>query len=207
MLACRNVVMRRNVRSSYSERAAVGWFGSIKRFLCQGWRFERDAIRLLIWAWRPRSRVDPVEFDPEAFPIHCLNCGYALVGQEQGRCPECGQTYERGQLLVRIYARHQRPRRSLSRRCLWPAILVIIGCILAGEQMARAHTGHWGYQGRLFADSEIGSILSLFMMLLSIAAVVVLYWSWHKRLMADWVKRSPEFFRWLREHRPWEQSG
>ncbi len=49
------------------------------------------------------AEVDPLLFSEEAFPVHCPGCGYLLRGLPDGRCPECGRPFKRGQLLVRQY--------------------------------------------------------------------------------------------------------
>ena len=49
------------------------------------------------------ARVDPTMFSEEEFPVCCNKCGYLLRGLPDGRCPECGDTFERGRLLVQQY--------------------------------------------------------------------------------------------------------
>lgn len=50
-------------------------------------------------------RVDPACFPEQEFPTVCLRCAYRIVGPVSGRCPECGQEFERGRLLVELYVR------------------------------------------------------------------------------------------------------
>jgi hypothetical protein len=49
------------------------------------------------------ARVDPTLFSEEGFPVFCPRCRYSLRGLRDGLCPECGQPFERGALLVRQY--------------------------------------------------------------------------------------------------------
>ena len=49
------------------------------------------------------ARVDPALFSEEDFPVFCPKCRYSLRGLRDGLCPECGQPFERGGLLVRQY--------------------------------------------------------------------------------------------------------
>jgi len=51
------------------------------------------------------ATIDPSLFSEEAYPVHCAKCGYNLRGLPDGRCPECGTEFPRGQLLVRTYVR------------------------------------------------------------------------------------------------------
>jgi hypothetical protein len=49
------------------------------------------------------ARVDPALFSEEEFPVYCEKCDYLLRGLPDGRCPECGQPFERGRLLALQY--------------------------------------------------------------------------------------------------------
>jgi hypothetical protein len=51
------------------------------------------------------ARVDPTQFPEEEFPVYCPKCEYLLRGLPDGRCPECGEPFERAELLVLEYAR------------------------------------------------------------------------------------------------------
>lgn len=62
------------------------------------------------------ARVDPAAFEEDEYPVHCLNCGYALRGLPDGLCPECGKEFSRSLLLVEIYARGRRPKHDGWRR-------------------------------------------------------------------------------------------
>lgn len=59
------------------------------------------------------ARVDPAAFPEEEFPLNCPNCRYLLRGLPEERCPECGEPFDRGRLLVLHYVvwRTQRQRR------------------------------------------------------------------------------------------------
>jgi hypothetical protein len=50
------------------------------------------------------ARVDPEHFPEEDFPVHCPRCEYLLRGLAEERCPECGEPFDRGRLLVLQYA-------------------------------------------------------------------------------------------------------
>lgn len=60
----------------------------------------------------PDATVDPAAFPEAEYPVRCLECGYALQGLPDGRCPECGTSFKRGRLLVETYAFGRRPRRD-----------------------------------------------------------------------------------------------
>lgn len=50
------------------------------------------------------ATVDPTLFPEDDYPVYCTKCGYSLRGLSDGKCPECGTQFERGQLLVWTYA-------------------------------------------------------------------------------------------------------
>ena len=50
------------------------------------------------------ATVDPSLFSESEYPVFCTKCSYCLRGLPDSRCPECGTTFERGQLLVWTYA-------------------------------------------------------------------------------------------------------
>lgn len=56
------------------------------------------------------TQVDPSHLPEDEFPIQCLRCGYGLRGLPDGHCPECGERFSRGHLLVELYVRCRRPR-------------------------------------------------------------------------------------------------
>ena len=96
--------------------------------------FARRALRYtgISPGWIPRGTcVDPAAFPEDEYPVCCLRCGYNLHGLPDGRCPECGDEFARGHLLVEFYARMRRPRTD--RRCRAARILVWIGgtCLVA----------------------------------------------------------------------------
>lgn len=49
------------------------------------------------------ARVDPAAFPEDDFPVHCSTCGYLLNALPEPRCPECGESFDRGVLLVNEY--------------------------------------------------------------------------------------------------------
>jgi len=52
----------------------------------------------------PADAVADTDLLPEdEFPVRCPKCDYLLRGLPDGRCPECGEPFERGELLVRQY--------------------------------------------------------------------------------------------------------
>ncbi len=55
----------------------------------------------------PDARVDPDKFPEEHFPLYCSSCDYLLRGLPGDRCPECGQPFDRGRLLVEQYVIQQ----------------------------------------------------------------------------------------------------
>ena len=65
------------------------------------------------------TQVDPALFPEDEYPVRCLNCGYDLRTLPDGRCPECGETFARGHLLVELYARERLPRGDRNRRIAW----------------------------------------------------------------------------------------
>ncbi len=49
------------------------------------------------------ASVDPTLFPEQEYPVYCSKCSYLLRGLPDGKCPECGTSFERGHLLVRTY--------------------------------------------------------------------------------------------------------
>lgn len=71
---------------------------------------------------RRNSTVDPTLFPEDDYPVFCTKCGYCLRGLSDGKCPECGTTFARGQLLVRTYVNAWSGalwRDSAARRWYW----------------------------------------------------------------------------------------
>jgi len=69
------------------------------------WLFRhRPAFNAMI---PPDARVDPDRFPEEEFPLYCPKCDYLLRGLPGNRCPECGQAFDRGRLLVEQYVIQQ----------------------------------------------------------------------------------------------------
>ena len=77
------------------------------------------------------TEVDPALFPESEYPVRCLDCGYALVGLPDGRCPECGSPFARGLLLVETYARVRLPRgdkrRRIARYLSWLSLALFLG--------------------------------------------------------------------------------
>ena len=81
----------------------------------------------------PGACVDPSRFPEDAFPIHCPECGYALQHLPEPRCPECGQPFDRGRLLVLQYAERPTKMRVTDRqqrRLLLLAVTAILVFVL-----------------------------------------------------------------------------
>lgn len=79
------------------------------------------------------ARVDPAQFPEDQFPVHCVKCGYWLRGLPDGRCPECGEPFERGRLLVRQYVHGRiarRRKRALVYRVRHYCAIAFWGCYL-----------------------------------------------------------------------------
>lgn len=58
----------------------------------------------------PDARVDPAAFSEAEYPVYCMRCGYELRGLAESRCPECGDPFDRGHLLLEQYVHCKRPR-------------------------------------------------------------------------------------------------
>jgi hypothetical protein len=97
-------------------------------------RLLRRVLRGLVWLfnWIPRgTRVDPALFSDAEYPVWCMRCGYWLSGLPEPRCPECGEAFDRGVLLVEEYARGRRPRSDWwyrVSRWLWT---ITIACMIS----------------------------------------------------------------------------
>ncbi len=91
------------------------------------WRGVCKALEVI-----PRgTRVDPADFPEDEYPVRCLKCGYDLHGLADGRCPECGEAFERGMLLVETYARRRKPKRGRVRRATyWLGIVIVATWLL-----------------------------------------------------------------------------
>ncbi|MGE0479990.1 MAG: hypothetical protein AB7Q17_05905 [Phycisphaerae bacterium] len=110
--------------------------------MSDGTRRTRPSIFERLFGYIPAGlEVDPAAFPETEFPVACLECGYMLHSIAQGRCPECGTAFSRGNLLVRIYARGERPRgdrvgrlrRTLFCAVMFPSWLLIASpFLLAG---------------------------------------------------------------------------
>lgn len=88
------------------------------------------------------ARVPPAEFPEDEFPIFCPQCHYLLRGLPDSRCPECGEPFDRGRLLVDQYVRewdhHLWKRGGVGRRAggLAAATLVLFILYILGAHVA-----------------------------------------------------------------------
>lgn len=65
---------------------------------------RRILVHPFVGGMLPRKgRVNPDLFPENDYPTWCLKCGYLLRGLKENRCPECGQEFDRGHLLVKEY--------------------------------------------------------------------------------------------------------
>ena len=99
------------------------WRRSVERFL------NRDLFSGRVI---PRDgAVDSNLFSEDEFPVYCPKCGYLLRGLPDGRCPECGTSFERGRLLVRQYVfKYGEPAWRSTRMGKWMTRLLIAGYLL-----------------------------------------------------------------------------
>jgi hypothetical protein len=93
------------------------------------------------------AQVDVKRLPEDEFPVYCPKCEYLLRGLPDGRCPECGSPFERGELLLRQYVREggvrffERTRLGrIALRC-WPMVLlpgaVMAACCVSIVVLAR----------------------------------------------------------------------
>lgn len=75
------------------------------------------------------ARVDPSLFPEDEFPVYCPSCDYLLRGLADNRCPECGEAFDRGRLLVEQYVL-ERGKRQWPRIHAWARWTFIIGLLL-----------------------------------------------------------------------------
>ena len=77
----------------------------------------------------PEAQVDPNLFPDDRYPVWCPDCDYLLRGLPDGRCPECGRSFEKGRLLVEQYVIEQ-GRRNWKRTSRWAKWTLVIGIAL-----------------------------------------------------------------------------
>ncbi|MBU0641471.1 MAG: hypothetical protein KKB50_21635 [Planctomycetes bacterium] len=76
------------------------------------------------------AEVDPARFPEDEFPVYCPKCSYTLHGLPDDRCPECGEPFQRGALLVRQYIHDIWPRPNrwgTAERVCWIAMWTSLG--------------------------------------------------------------------------------
>ena len=135
------------------------------------------------------TRVDPALFPEDEYPVRCLNCGYDLRTLPDGRCPECGETFARGHLLVEQYARGRLPRWDRNRRIAWwlyacsfgvwvagPAYgVVVIEFVYGGEAnfyLAFLNRNGWGWPESVFRVPQLGAIAACLIFITALAVNV-----------------------------------
>lgn len=94
------------------------------------------------------TRVDPAMFPEDEFPVFCSKCDYLLHGLPDNRCPECGNEFDRGRLLVQQYVgeygkrSHPTMNQWISRTWLTGTVIMALGFIpLAVMQFLDQQTG------------------------------------------------------------------
>jgi len=55
----------------------------------------------------PDATVPAADFPEDEYPVYCPKCDYSLRGLSTDRCPECGEPFDRGRLLVVQYVRER----------------------------------------------------------------------------------------------------
>lgn len=189
----------------------------MRKLLGKIWRNEVDANRLGRWCRQKTARLDPSDFDPDEFPVVCLECGYELRGEELGYCPECSTIYDRGRLLVRMYLRRETVRRSPTHRWGWrlfvvglfiylaPVIVTVLGQLMQSylpEHAMRVTPSWFNFAAtiklimRFFIISKITGYICF-------VAGVLLF---SRTPVECFSKRRKKLNAWVREHRPWEQT-
>jgi hypothetical protein len=90
----------------------------------------------------PNARVDPALFPEADYLVYCMRCGYDLRGLPNEQCPECGERFERGRLLVEQYVRGKRPRSDgryrFARRLGRFGWVLIVGAIIVRSSIGVA---------------------------------------------------------------------
>jgi hypothetical protein len=71
--------------------------------------------------------------------LWCVDCGYAMTGLPELRCPECGRAYTRKDLIANNDMARVEPRRVLLRFVIVP----IIGCAISLVATMFFFAGSW----------------------------------------------------------------
>jgi len=87
----------------------------------------------------PNARVDPLLFSDDEFPVYCPKCEYSLRGLSDPRCPECGEPFDRGRLLVIQYVEYRSKRNSRTLLRLSVSSFLLIGLIGGGINIYIQH--------------------------------------------------------------------
>lgn len=127
------------------------------------------------------DRLDPAQFPEDEFPVYCMQCGYELRGLAESRCPECGEPFDRGRLLVLQYLKQRRPRSErlhrLGRIAFWTALTVYFGSVVTSAVLLEV--AHWRLKA---ADPDFTVIELLLMGVLTASFVLrfialLLFWA------------------------------
>lgn len=137
-----------------------------------------------IWPYRlsriglipPEARVNPIAFPEDEFPVFCPSCCYPLQGLPGPACPECGQPFDRGRLLVEQYIIEQASRPANRGRPfrvgLW-MLICLAGMVIGGIALSlytRARFQNLGgvldrYSGLAFATAAALMLIPQLLML------------------------------------------
>ena len=163
--------------------------------------------------------VDPALFPEADYPVHCSKCQYLLTGLPDGPCPECGQPFERGKLLVSQYAGDES---SIQSRCwvyrytlrmflglCWVYLVPFVGLVLASHVWGKDAVSRWVVP--VFEHPRVA--IGLFVTLVTLLLVLILTGSfarWFAPSMRRYRKQCREVRRVLDDCRrsvPRNRSG
>lgn len=92
----------------------------------------------------PDAAVRESDFSEDEFPVYCPHCDYHLQGLPDRRCPECGEPFDRGWLLVDQYARerdHRLWRRGGPGR--WATFVAASVLVVVAAYVIATHVAWW----------------------------------------------------------------